>query len=525
MIDNGNIKSVWKESHLFWGVLGFSFLLLFVIFFDGLKDMARVWEVKEEYGHGFILPVITILLILQNKDKLEQIQFTGSWPGVLISIIGLFLFFAGTVSSIYSLIQYAFVVVVFGIVLSFVGSKAIRLILAPLIFLVFMVPLPSFVFQSLSANLQLLSSELGVAVIRLFDISVYLEGNVIDLGTLKLQVVEACSGLRYLFPLMSLSFLAAYLFKSEMWKRIIIFLSSIPVTIFMNSFRIGVIGILVEYGGKEQAEGFIHDFEGWIIFMACMAILLFEMWLLTKIGTNKRPLREVFGLEYPAPTPKDAEVNYRQVPRQSIAVIIVLLITLVASVTIEDREEVSMDRKDFTHFPMVFGDWLGKKGSIEQIYLDALKLDDYIMADYSNNNWQINFYVAYYKSQSKGEAAHSPRTCIPAGGWLIDSLTEKNANIDLVSGKPLYVNRLVIKKGDHAQLVYYWFEQRGRTITNEYLVKWYLFLDAITRNRTDGALVRLTTVVKSGEDMEEADNRIHSFLKEMYPTLKDYVPE
>ena len=109
--------------------------------------------------------------------------------------------------------------------------------LIPLFFLVFMIPLPNFLLNNLSTKLQLISSELGVAVIRLFDISVYLEGNVIDLGVYKLQVVEACSGLNYLFPLMSLSFIMADLYKAPFWKRAIVFLSSIPITIIMNSFN------------------------------------------------------------------------------------------------------------------------------------------------------------------------------------------------------------------------------------------------------------------------------------------------
>ncbi|MCB1902774.1 MAG: archaeosortase/exosortase family protein, partial [Gammaproteobacteria bacterium] len=142
----------------------------------------------------------------------------------------------------------------------------------------------------------------------LFGISVFLEGNVIDLGEYKLQVVEACSGLRYLFPLVSIAFLAAYMYKVEMWKRVLVFLSSIPITILMNSFRIGVIGYLVENYGTEQAEGFLHDFEGWIIFMACFAILLLEMTLLAKVGKRKYTLKEVFGLEAPQPLPAGLEM-------------------------------------------------------------------------------------------------------------------------------------------------------------------------------------------------------------------------
>ena len=124
-----------------------------------------------------------------------------------------------------------------------VGDRIFRQIWLPIFFLFFAIPLPQFLYQGLSAKLQLLSSELGVSFIRLCDISVYQEGNVIDLGAMKLQVVEACSGLRYLFPLMSLAFMCAYFFKATLWKRVVIFLSSIPITVFMNSFRIGLIGV------------------------------------------------------------------------------------------------------------------------------------------------------------------------------------------------------------------------------------------------------------------------------------------
>ena len=135
-------------------------------------------------------------------------------------------------------------------------------------------------------QLQLLSSQLGVAFIRLFHIPVFLEGNVIDLGVYKLQVVDACSGLRYLYPMMSLGFLAAYLFQAPLWQRAIVFLSTIPITIAMNSLRIGLVGILVDHFGPQDADGFLHMFEGWIIFIACAGLLagLFSCWRGSDLG-------------------------------------------------------------------------------------------------------------------------------------------------------------------------------------------------------------------------------------------------
>jgi len=417
------------------------------------------------------------------------------------------------------------VIVLFGTALAFTGWEGMRKLWIPLLFLFFMIPLPNFLYQNLSGKLQLISSELGVDVIRLFGVSVYLEGNIIDLGTYKLQVVEACSGLRYLFPLASLAFIAAYIFKGAFWKKAVIFLSSIPITIFMNVFRIGVIGALVEYTSIAAAEGFLHDFEGWVIFMACVLILVAEIWLLARIGPDRLPLREAFALDLPAPTPKDAEVRYRRAPAPFWAVTLLLAIAIIPALLLEQRTEIAPERAQFVEFPMTLGTWQGKQARLDGIYLDALKLDDYVLADYVDDGQNpVNLYVAYYDSQRKGESAHSPRSCIPGGGWQIKDLTRRSLETITVNGAPLKVNRVFIQNGDYKQLVYYWFQQRGRNITNEYLVKWYLFWDALTQNRTDGALVRLITSIGHGEDITRADDRLTDFAKTVTPPLLDYIP-
>ena len=137
----------------------------------------------------------------------------------------------------------------------------------------------------------------------------------------------------------------------------------------------------------------------------------------------------------------------------------------------------------------------------------------------------VNFYVAYYADQAAGSAAHSPRACIPGGGWLIKDLSVRGVDGINVNGKPLMVNRLLIKKGEYTQVVYYWFQQRSRNITSEWMVKWYLFWDSMTRNRTDGALVRLTAFVGPGQDEAVADKRLVEFANTVFPHLSEYIPD
>lgn len=516
---------VFRQTRLMWLLLLALGALSVLIFSDALGYMVQKWDTRQEYSYGYLIPVIVAFLIWQKKEALERMPFTGSWSGVAVLAAGMLLFVLGELSTLYVIVQYAFLVVIAGTVIALVGWRGSRLLLVPLLVLSFMIPLPEFLLNGLSAKLQLVSSQLGVAVIRLFGISVFLEGNVIDLGAMKLQVVEACSGLRYLFPLMVFGFITAHFFKAPLWQRAAVFLSTIPLTILMNSFRIGVIGVTVEYFGAGAAEGFLHDFEGWIVFMACTVILFGEMWLLSHFSA-RRPLREVFGLELPAPTPVHARIEKRALPSSLIGAVVVLAAVAILSLSLPERAEVVPARDDFVRFPLALGDWTGKNERLQQIYVDTLKFDDYLLADFADQKGHaVNLYSAYYGSQRKGESVHSPRTCIPGGGWEISDFSQREISTVLVNGQPLQVNRAVIQMREQRQLVYYWFQQRGRVMTNEYLVKWYLFWDALTRNRSDGALVRVTTMPRPGQPIEDADFVLQDFLRHATPQLAHHIPD
>ncbi len=516
---------VWKQSTTIWLALVASATAAIGIFSEGLSYMVEMWSKKEEYSYGYLIPFIVLFLIWQKKATLERLPFRGSWSGVLVMLAGVLFFLVGSLSTLYVVIQYAFLLTLAGVVLAMMGWAGFRVILVPLLVLAFMIPLPEFLLQGISGKLQLLSSEIGVWVIRLFGISVFLEGNVIDLGAMKLQVVEACNGLRYLFPLMTFGFITAYFFRAEWWKRALIFLSTIPITVLMNSFRIGVIGVTVEYWGQSMAEGFLHDFEGWLVFMACTALLFGEMWLLSRIGGARRPLREVFGLEFPAPTPRHARIEYRPLPPTFIAAVGLLLVVWGVATIAPHPEEIVPARQDFSQFPESFGDWHGSSQRMQQIYVDALKFDDYLLVSFSDGAPNpVTLYSAYYGSQRTGESAHSPRTCMPGGGWEITQFDQRVLSEVNVNGQPLRVNRALIQLRDQTQLVYYWFQQRGRSITNEYLVKWYLFWDALTRNRSDGALVRVTVYVPPGQNLAIAESRLQRFVEAAVPKLEPFVP-
>jgi exosortase D (VPLPA-CTERM-specific) len=360
---------------------------------------------------------------------------------------------------------------------------------------------------------------------RLFGISVYVEGNVIDLGGYKLQVAEACDGLRYLFPLMTLSFLMAYFYKGAMWKRVVLFISSVPITIIMNSWRIGTIGLMVEHWGIGMAEGFLHEFQGWMVFMLSMALMLGEIVLLTRISQESGTWRELFGVEFPAATPMGTVQRKRPLPRSFLAAAGVLVAFVAIALALPRPIEVVPGRSGFVEFPMTVGNWVGHRSSMDGVYLDQLKLDDYLLADYADGDTRpINLYMSYYNSQRKGDAVHSPRACLPGGGWQLDEFGQRSLQGVSVNGQALRVNRTLISLGNQRELVYYWFQQRGRVVTNEFAVKWYLFWDAVTRHRTDGAMIRVIITLPPGGGEADADRHLTEFTARIAPTLSRYVP-
>jgi exosortase/archaeosortase family protein len=262
-----------------------------------------------------------------------------------------------------------------------------------------------------------------VGCLQLVGVTAFRDGNVIDLGPVQLQVIEACSGIRYLLPLTSLALLCAYLFKDWMWKRVTLVLSSIPISIVVNGFRIGMIGVLVEWYGQGAAEGFYHLFEGWVLFMTSLGLLILEMWMLARIGTmgdrssflSRFTWADQNSNVIPAIT-LQPPASQRLFPSLAYLSSVALLVPVsFASILMVEREEFSPPRSMFVDFPMTLEGWLGTSHSLEKQYIDALRFDDYVLADFQFDEGQpVNLYAAYYKSQRKGQSAHSPQSCLQA---------------------------------------------------------------------------------------------------------------
>jgi exosortase D (VPLPA-CTERM-specific) len=495
-----------------------------------LSEAAGVWRSADplwgawsqpEYSHAWlILPLA--LLVFAYRFRTVGVG-NRRIPGVLVAALSVLVMLFGWAAGSYTASIYGAILGLIGFVWSSIGTKGMRKVAAPLAYLFFMVPVPLALYISTSADMQLLSSKLGIALISLFSIPASLDGNIIILPSTRLEVAEACSGLRYLFPLVSFAFLVAMMLEDRFWKKTLIVLSSIPIAIVMNAGRIAMIAVLLDRFGIDTSSGSAHAFEGFVVFFLCLVILLIEVRFLLGIGGSRGRFvaSDLLALD----RGRIGQLLNWPTSRTSLlaATIVLAGTSLVAS--LPARIERVPERLPFALFPMAFGDWRGVPKTLDSESLNALGLTDYVLADYTddrNRTGPVNFYIAYYASQRAGIHAHSPQLCIPGGGWSI--ISQSVAPMQLGNGAPVKINRVIIEKRGVRQVVYYWFEERGRHIASESSLKYYALRDALFENRSDGALVRVVVPLNAENGETTADSTAERLVAGTGPFLQAYVP-
>ncbi len=495
------------------------------IFWFGFESLARAWATPE-YSHGPIIPLISLYLFLRELRAAPADDGSAKrrWPGVLVIAGALLLAVIGNLARIPDIVAYAFIIWTGGVVLTVFGwRRGIRHQL-PVFHLIFMLPLPQFLYWQMTVFLQGVSSVVGVWFVSAMGIPVFLDGNIIDLGPYKLLVAEACSGLRYLFPILSFSYLFSILYRGPIWHKAILLLSAAPIAVFMNSFRIGVIGIMVNSYGIEHAEGFLHFFEGWIIFLACIGILFLMAIGLQQTRRDSLPLRDAIDVDFDGFGGILTRIFAIQASAAMMAATVIGLVISALFLTYGVPQGEAIDRARFQSFPRTIGEWSGRPIYLEPNIEASLAADDYVNITYSDGEHGINIFSAYYLKQTEGQGIHSPEVCLPSGGWEVFSIDPYEVDMSDTPYGVFKLNRAVIQKGQQMQLVYYWFEQRGQRMTNDFAVKLSVLYDGATRGRTDGALIRYTTPVRTDETMADADARLQQMMRNSLPRMPKYIP-
>ena len=268
-----------------WVMIAWFGLLLTITYFPILKHLVEQWLSDDDFTHGLLVPPVAAFIIWQKRAELSEIRWTPAWWGLGLMVWGGLQAYIGLLGAELFLQRTAFLISLVGLLLVLGGTRLVKEISFPLILLIFMIPIPTVVYNRITFPLQLFASQVAEIALGWINIPVLREGNVLELASQKLSVAEACSGIR---SLMSLSFLAlvyAYFFDSKVWMRWALFIGVLPIAILANAGRVTITGILSEYN-TELAKGFFHELEGFIIFAIAFG-MLFLLHFLINWGYRK----------------------------------------------------------------------------------------------------------------------------------------------------------------------------------------------------------------------------------------------
>ena len=498
-------------------VLGAVFLLAY---FGVLKGLFDTWYNNEDYSYGFLIPLVAAYLIWEKKGQLKSIRVSSNWMGAPFFFFFLLVSIYGMLGSSPSAVRPAIPFMLLAIVLFCFGKSALKAVWFPLFFLVFMIPLPTVVQTGIGVPLKLLSTKLGAVLLHLFGVSVFVQGNVIDLGVTQLQVVDACSGLRYILPLLALGVLFAYFFEKTKWKQVALVIFTIPVSVITNGIRIGATGILAQKYGSGMAEGFFHDFSGWVVFMFAFALLFGFMFLLKLFA---KPAPE-------APENRISEEGLESVRTRTFSLIPIvicscfLVAVAVAGYSVGALPKIAL-KGGFSNFPMTIGQSVGEREPIDPEIIALSGAEEAFSAVFrSVRSTDISLYIGYRGSPfgENNNFFHSPNICLPSSGW-----TTLNMVKHTVQGVPRFgsivVTEMVIEQLGRKQLVYYWFQTKNRSSHDVNINRFHLALHALKRDNTYDIFIRPITPLLSNETVGDAEKRMDEFARETLKVLLQFL--
>ena len=260
-------------SPLLWKMLVL-FCLALLLYAGTLARLATQWWNDPNFSHGFFVPLISLWIVWERRKQLRELAIVPSNWGILIILWALFQLVGGVVGAEIFLARTSFVVLLGGLVVFFLGWKWLKAVAFPWLFLLTGIPLPAIVFNEIAFPMQLFASKVATGLLRACDVPLLTEGNVITLASVQLEVAEACSGIRSLVTLVTLALVYGYFMEKNLTRRVILALSAIPIAIAANAFRIFGTGICAQYWDPRAAQGFFHEFSGWVVFVLSLFLLL-----------------------------------------------------------------------------------------------------------------------------------------------------------------------------------------------------------------------------------------------------------
>ncbi len=267
-----------------FNMLGYlPYIALVLVYLPALYDLVQDWSNDPNYSHGFLIPIVSAFLIWQKRKQLKTVLFKKDNTGLILLILGIILFVVANGAAEYFTLRFSFVLCLFGLTYYMFGKQIIKEIWFPFFILLFMIPVPYVLYYAVTFPMQTLATKITVVILNTLGMSAIRQGNIIHITGHTLEVAEACSGIRSLISLLALGAIYAYTTQKKFIAQLILFLSTVPIAVIANVFRVLVTSVMVATVTDQVTEEPMHSIMGMLVFVFAFISLFIEGYILKRI--------------------------------------------------------------------------------------------------------------------------------------------------------------------------------------------------------------------------------------------------
>ena len=504
-------------------------VLFAVTFWRTASRMVGVWEKSGSYySHGWLILPVSAFLVYMQWNRLRSCRIEPSRWGLLFLLPGLALHLVGVVFHVQTFSMFAFLAVLAGLVWGIFGTQIFRLLLFPLAFLVFMVPLPRFLLKMATFRLKLFSTAATTRFLQGLGLAMAREGNHVHIPGGTVVVGEVCSGLKYLISLTAFGALYSYLSSLPKYRKGLLFVLALPIAILANVARV-VIMVLIAYGWGVPAteHWYVHDLVGFLLF-ACAFGMLFvvESMLRGDVDVPGLGLRFSGGesgsaSEDSGDAGDGAGTGPGHVPVFAISV---LLVTAGLTTYLEWPRSEPPAMEFSLNVPRRLGQWVGEDEPVSETVYSMLGTENVLVRTYQGGPHGDSAMLGIVAVRGGGRRVHPPEECLKGGGYEILTRQVRGVNISTPSGDLVVpVRELILRKQDSRRLAWYFYKAGDDFQSNYWIHEAAVILRRVTRPQTADVLVLLETEV-SENDLQVARSSLQDLLSAAIPTIKQQLP-
>ena len=510
--------------------------LMAVLHYGGVALLMDRWSSDSNYGHGYLIPFISLYFLWAKKEELKGLAPQSCLWGLGLFLLGLPARFLAMPLLSPVLSGISLVLMVNGLLLYLGGWRIYKVLWLPAVYLLFMVPLPQNVHERIANPLQYFASWASAGILDgVLGIPTIREGNVIKLAGHSLQVAEACSGMRSIMGLLALGVAFAYFWERPLWERLFLVASAVPIAILGNICRVTGTGLIYSWGREEFAQGFYHEFTGWLIYVFAMALLLLEASLMTRLFVYDAVAGKETSGEAAREESKGGGGDGRSRDVKLHKHFYVAIVILAASAAFgqvyfrmlgTSRDEIVPLQKPLSSIgageKKRIGEWEGMDlVETPEIQLKVGALDS-VHRVYYRGDEALQLYIAYFGGV-RGRAPHSPQACMPGAGWKNIS----NEVVDLrVSGfgeEPLRVHEDLWEKDFSKRVIVWWEYIHGRNVASRTMQHLEWALPKFMGGKV-GSVLQVQVSLEFKGSMEESMKRVNAFVDALGPYIQEVLP-